>query len=463
VSIRRRFLAAFALCVFLAAPLLADKRTQPTDVVIALDKSLSMEHKVAAVKDYVNSTIIDQLLIPGDDFVVVAFYGKAEVLINKTIQSEAEKISLKNIISQIRGNGRFTDIGNALDIVKEQLAKREKDGRDKYVLLLTDGIQEAPPSSKYWSKDGSFNHAFLANTKTYQQKGWKVMILGIGTDTAAKDLARELQGSYNEITSTLTPEALMQGAGGLLGGITAEGMRVDAVGGDGGSRLTMTLKASGLQGDAEVTVSGISAKIGGRDIANILPQPSSIMVKKDSTVHATLSLRFPADLSQGSGPATLKFSFSSKATFSPSEASLPVTVNGFIMNHLVLLIVGVVVVLLIVAFLIVLIWRLTAGRPLSFAVLIDDEPVSDGVTTLSGSHELFLNESDKVFSLVQRRNQKSTARFSVKDRKLLLTVLKQDRFPKIKEVPPDARGRSFPMKAENGKAMTMKVQSKDRK
>ena len=41
-----------------------------------------------------------------------------------------------------------------------------------------------------------FNHEFLANTKTIMQKGWKVMILGIGIDTAAKDLAKELQGTY---------------------------------------------------------------------------------------------------------------------------------------------------------------------------------------------------------------------------------------------------------------------------
>jgi Mg-chelatase subunit ChlD len=463
VSIRSRFLASLALCVVLAAPLLADTRKDNIDVVIALDKSLSMEHKVNAVKDWVNSFIIDQLLIPGDTFVVIAFYGKAELLINQTIQSEAAKIPLKKLISQIRGNGKFTDIGNALDTVKEQLAKRESDGREKYVLLLTDGIQEAPPSSKYWSKDGSFNHAFLSNTKTIQQKGWKVMILGIGTDTAAKDLARELQGSYNEITNKLTPDTITQNAGQLFGGITAEGMRVEPVAGNGSSRLTMTLKASGLQGDAEVTVSGITAKVGGLDIANILPQPQTITVKKDASVNAAVPLRFPAGLPQGSGPATLLFSFSSKATFSPSEASLPVTVNGFIMNNLTWLIPALVVALLIVVFLIVLIWRLTAGKPLHFSVLIDDEPVGDGISTLSGKHELFLNESDKVFSLMQRRNQKSFARFSVKDRKLLLTVLKQDRFPKVKEVPPDVRGRSFPMKAENGKAMTMKVQSKDRK
>ena len=173
-------LATLSLCAILSAPVLADTRKDNIDVIIALDKSLSMEHKVVAVKEWVNSFIIDQLLISGDYLVVVAFYGKTDVTISQSVGDDAAKKSLKRKILQIRGNGRFTDIGNVLDVVKSQIATRENDGREKYVLLLTDGIQEAPPSSKYYSKDGKFNHEFLANTKTIQQKGWKVMILGIG-------------------------------------------------------------------------------------------------------------------------------------------------------------------------------------------------------------------------------------------------------------------------------------------
>ncbi len=201
-----------------------DTRKDNIDVIIALDKSLSMENKVGAVKTWVNSFIIDQLIIPGDFLDVIAFYGKADIIISQVIKDDADRKAAKAVISQVRGNGRFTDIGNALDVVKAQLAEKEKDGREKYVLLLTDGIQEAPPSSKYYSKNGTFNHEFLANTKTIMQKGWKVMILGIGIDTAAKDLAREVQGSYSEIPEKqLTPEAITQKAGTLFGMPVVEG------------------------------------------------------------------------------------------------------------------------------------------------------------------------------------------------------------------------------------------------
>jgi Mg-chelatase subunit ChlD len=464
VSIRRRFLASIALCAWLAAPVLADTRKDNIDVVIALDKSLSMEHKIVAVKEWVNSFIIDQLLIKGDNLVVIAFYGKSDLLISQAIKGDEDKPALKKIISQIRGNGRFTDIGNALDVLKAQIAAHENDGRQKYVLLLTDGIQEAPPSSKYWSKDGSFNHEFLTNTKTILQKGWKVMILGIGTDTAAKDLARELQGSYTEITNKLTVDQLTEKTGALFGAVTVAGpVRVGGVAADGASRLGLTLKATGLQGDATITVSGISAKMGAREIANILVQPFTVTVKKDASASATVPLRFPTDLPQGTQPAALLFSFSSAQKFSPADAAVSVTVNGWIQNNIPLLIGAIVVLLALVALIWFLLWRLTRGKPLRFAVLIDDEPVGDTVTTLSGSREIFLNETSGDFSFMQRRNARSLARFSVKDGRLLLTVLKQDRFPKVKEVPPEARGKTFPMKAENGKSLTMKVQAKERK
>ena len=83
-SSERSFLACLALCAWLAAPVLADTSKDNIDVVIALDKSLSMEHKVVAVKDWVNSFIIDQLLIKGDFLVVIAFYGKADLIISQT-------------------------------------------------------------------------------------------------------------------------------------------------------------------------------------------------------------------------------------------------------------------------------------------------------------------------------------------------------------------------------------------
>jgi hypothetical protein len=458
----KRLFAALALVGVLTLPVLADTRKGNIDVIIALDKSLSMENKIGAVKDWVNSYIIDQLLIPGDDLIVVSFYGKADVTISQTLKDDSGRATLKNLISQIKGNGRYTDIGNALDVLKAQIALRESDSREKYVLLLTDGIQEAPPGSKYYSKDGKFNHEFLANTKTIQEKGWKVMVLGLGTDTAARDLATELQGSYKEVATNPTTSSLTEKAGSLFSDITVQGgITLGPVSNTGSGRARFTLKATGLPTDSQITVNSATAKVGSREVTGLLPKPYTFTVKKDGPTSVSVPLQFPGDLPQGAG--TLSFAFSSAERFTPSDAPVTFTVQNWVQSNLYLLGGGILVLLLIIALVIVLVMRLARGGPMQFAVLIGDEPVGEDPVALGSGREIFLNELAGVFSLATRRNAKSLARFSAQDGKLVLGVLKQDRFPKLKEAPPEARGQSFVLRSENGRSLTLKIQSRERK
>lgn len=459
----RRFLIAAALCLVLVSSVFADTRKDNIDVIIALDKSLSMETKIGAVEAWVNSYIIDQLLISGDYLILIDFFGKAEVAISQTIESEAQKLALKKTVLSIRGNGPYTDIGNALDIVKEQIATRETDGKEKYVLLLTDGIQEAPPTSKYYSKNGQFNHEFLANTKTIQEKGWKVMILGIGTDTAAKDLAQQLSGSYTEVSNTPTLGSLTDTTGGLFGGIAIDGRIIASpVKADGASTLSFTLKATGLAGDTTIVLNDITATVGTRFVPWVLDAPATLSVKKDSSTRVSIPVHFSSLGTPGTQSAALSFGFAGAARFSPAVAPVDLRVNNWIQNNLILIIIAGVILILLVVFLVIVVWRLTAGKPMRFAVVIQEEPVGEAVS-LSSSKEIFLNESSGAFSLVPKRNGKSLARFSVKESKLVLTVLKQDRFPKLKDVPPDVRGKTFIIKSENGRSLNMKIQSKERK
>ena len=463
---RKCVLAAVVLALVLASPLFADTRKDNIDVIIALDKSLSMQdsNKIGAVKAWVSSFIIDQLIIPGDNLTVIAFYGKTDLLISQAITTDADRASARAIISQVKGNGRFTDIGNALDAIKAQLSDKEKDGRQKYVLLLTDGIQEAPPTSKYYSKNGTFNHEFLANTKTIQQKGWKVMILGIGIDTAAKDLAKELQGSYSEISSKLTPETIMQKAGTLFGMPSVDGpVTVSPIRVDGSSRISFVLKPSGLAGDVRITVSGMDAQVGTRTVPGILPAAVTLDVKKDGTTKVSIPVQFPPVLPPGTASATLTFGFSSNDRFSPSQVPVSLQQMGWIQSNIIVSAAALLLLIILAALIIVLVWRLTRGRPMRFALLIDDEPVQGDVISLRAGRDLFLNDISSVFSMVPKRTGKSIARFSIKEKKLSLAVLKQDRFPKMTDVPPDVRGKTFVLRSESGKNLSMKVQSKERK
>jgi hypothetical protein len=463
MGIRRSLLAALAFFLILVSPLLADTRTQNIDIMVALDKSLSMEQNIGAVKNWVDSYLIDQVVVPGDFLDVVAFYGKADVIISQTIKTDADKAEVKKVISGIRGNGRFTDIGNALDVLKAQIATKENDGRDKYVLLLTDGIQEAPPTSKYYAPDGKFNHEFLANTKTIQQKGWKVMILGIGTETAAKDLATALSSTYAEISEKVSTGALTRSAGNLFDHVTLQGaVTVAAVGSDGSSSLAFTLKPSVMQtGDTTVTVNRIDARIGSAPPSPILTTPMTIKVKKDQEQAAKVPVKFPAGLPAGSGSATLSFSFPPGQGFTPSEVNVSFKVRGWVENNRLPLGAGAVLAIVIVVALILLLRRVTAGGGAqSFLVVVDHSPLSDTPVSLGPGHELFLNEMAGDFSLISKRNARSIARFFVKNNELGMDVLKAERFPKLVEVPAEVRGESFVVKTENGRKLDLEIQGK---
>jgi Mg-chelatase subunit ChlD len=458
----KRFLAAVALALVISSLVSADTRKENIDVIIALDKSLSMENKIGAVKSWVNSFILDQLVIPGDFLTVITFYGKTEILISKEIAGDTDRAGAKALISAIQGNGRFTDIGNALDALKAQLADKEKDGRQKYVLLLTDGIQEAPPSSKYWSKNGAFNHEFLANTKTIQQKGWKVMILGIGVETAAKQLAQELQGSYSEITTKLTPESLATTAGTLFGMPSVSGpVTLGPVSASGSAQVSFTLKSSGLAGDTRITVADAAVESGNRMYSSLVTTPAVIVVKKDGTLPVRIPLKFPGGLPAGTSSGTLTFSFGSTERFAPAQVPVTLTVQGWVQSNLVLLVPGLVVLLVLIALIIFLIWRLTRGKPARFVVLVDGEPVQAEPISLRAGREAFLNDDASSFSVVPRRNARSVARFSVAGGKLALAALKEDRFPKQVDFPAEARGQSFLLRTQAGKNVTLKVQSAD--
>jgi hypothetical protein len=170
--------AVVILSLLLTVPGLApaDKRTENIDMFVVLDRSLSMyQHvggvkKIDAVKEYATRELIDGQLILGDFLEVIGFYGKTEVLVSQLVQTEADRAAVKRIINGLVEDGHFTDIGNALDALRTEVEKRESSGRLKHILLITDGIQEAPPTSKYYSKDGSFNHEFLENTKTSRRR-----------------------------------------------------------------------------------------------------------------------------------------------------------------------------------------------------------------------------------------------------------------------------------------------------
>jgi Mg-chelatase subunit ChlD len=450
MKIRLFFLILLGISLIMPFYAAADERTEPIDVIIALDKSKSMaeKDKIEAVKEYVNSYIIDQLLIEGDFFLVVAFYGKTEIPISITIHSDEDKERAKAIIAQMLADGVYTDIGNALDVLGQQVEKYARPDRKKYLLLITDGIQEAPPDSKYYSPDGSFNHAFLENTKVIQKKGWKVHILGVGLEGEAQKLADELAGTYTELSEQPTVEEMVEKTGEFLAALKiTEPVTMDPVDYWGRSRINLSVESKGYEEEQTVEISGIRLTLPDGMEKNILEDPASFSFAPDSTTDIGISVRIPEAPEVGDHTGTLRFVFSGDDRFLPVINSVDYHVNTFFENFWWWMLIALVVLILIVLLILFLVRRLKKAK-YRFQLIAGAQKAEKPVYRIKEGKPLYLEIAEGEVIVNPKRNPQSIARLMAIQKGVRMTVLKSEYFPKFYDAPLDIRDFDFRLRLD---------------
>jgi hypothetical protein len=156
-----------------------EARVGNLDVVLLIDKSLSMASCIDDVRTYAASKVLSPILVPGDRLIIEAVYGKTERLFTSTISSEEDKAKAIRSIRSIKADGRFTDLGTALDAAKRDLDELGSPERPKYVLLLTDERQEAPKGSPYQAKDYKLKHPSLQYIKRVDLGKFRSITVGL--------------------------------------------------------------------------------------------------------------------------------------------------------------------------------------------------------------------------------------------------------------------------------------------
>ncbi len=175
---------ALAMALIVIVPTLGEDRPGTIDEILLIDKSLSMRGSIEAVKSYAASRLISSILVPGDRLIIEAFYGKIERVFGGTIRSTADKELAIKSLDGIVADGAFTDIGAVLDKASSDLVELGNPDRPKYVVLLTDERQEAPPGSRYVSSDYRLVHPALTYIRRIDHGAYREIIVGL--DVAAK-------------------------------------------------------------------------------------------------------------------------------------------------------------------------------------------------------------------------------------------------------------------------------------
>jgi hypothetical protein len=192
---RGRALLAFLLVASLAGTA-ADVRTEGIDFIILMDTSLSMVGPIEDAKRYAAGEIVGRLVEQGDWVALVRFYGKSETIWKGEINTGPDMAALIRSLNLLEADGRFTDIGLALDFVDTLILERGHPERPKYILLLTDERQEAPKDTKYYSQDYTIAHPLLEYIKRVDMGGFRLITVGYG-------LAARIEGSARALVTTL--------------------------------------------------------------------------------------------------------------------------------------------------------------------------------------------------------------------------------------------------------------------
>jgi hypothetical protein len=239
---RRRATLAFLLVASLAE-LFSDVRTGSIDFIILMDTSLSMESSIEDAKRYAAGEIVGRLMELGDWVALVQFFGKSETIWKGEQASSTDIATMVRSLNMLQANGRFTDIGSALDFVDALVLERGHPERPKYILLLTDERQEAPKDTKYYSQDYSIHHPLLEYVKRVDMGSFRLITVGYG-------LAAKVEGNARSLVTTLASppevhEAPLAGsdkknggteAGSLGGSSTLTGNSPEILGSKGNTR-----------------------------------------------------------------------------------------------------------------------------------------------------------------------------------------------------------------------------------
>ena len=178
----KKLIFIFLLSAGVLFNLNAGERTMPVDMIIMIDKSLSMQDpgRFDSLQQWVLDELIGEIIINGDWISIYQFYESPEHLISIEIKGKEDTAKIIKTIREIQPNGRFTDVGKALDKIQEAVNERGENGRYKVLFMLTDLEQDAPMTSKYSGKQKKFSSPYLVESRIIKHDNWYEITVDMG-------------------------------------------------------------------------------------------------------------------------------------------------------------------------------------------------------------------------------------------------------------------------------------------
>ena len=441
----------FLIIFMLSFSAFSDERDTNIDIFILLDKSLSMENNIEEVKEYISSFIIDNIVISGDRLLVINFYGETENFIDTLIADSDNKDLLKNKISEVKADGRFTDIGNALDSLTDAAGAESE--RIRYMLLITDGKQEAPPGTKYYSPDGSFNHELLKHTKTIQKKGWKIEVLGIGKLNQAAEIAEKLSGTYVEVEKADAGDLAVKTSD-LLTIISVKGQPViKKLNRKNESLITLNAVSSNTDEVKEIVLKSIVFTTGNTKF-EMLESPYSFDIKAGEENIVEIPVKINSKVVPGKRKGSVEFFYSSEDILTPSLFDMEIEKSKGLNPVMIYIPAGLII--LLIAFILLRSVFASKEKDNGFEVFINNEKISDLPFKLKNNEKLFLIiNSAGEFSLSRIKSAFAKGYIFRNGSRFDFKIIDSRIFPDFKDKIDNILGKSVNIKMRSGKLLKL--------
>ena len=250
----KRAILVFLLVTSLAG-INAETRSANIDFVLLVDTSLSMADAMSEARQFAAGEIVGRLVEPGDWVVIVRFYGKSEIVWKGDVSGDADIATMVRSLNELEADGRYTDIGAALDSMDALILERGHPERPKYILLLTDERQEAPKGSSYYSSDYTVSHPLLEYVKRVDKGMFRVITIGYGLAAKVEGEARSLMTTLSE--PPMRPQYPLAGDSTVSqGGSSSDAGKAAATTPQGTAGANGTATGSTATGDAASPFSG---------------------------------------------------------------------------------------------------------------------------------------------------------------------------------------------------------------
>jgi hypothetical protein len=314
------------------APATAER--SPINLIVVLDVSTSMKGTFRQMQDYVYGSIVGKLLRSQDYLCLYTFGVRTKEVFAGRVEIPRDRLSLKELVYAMAPDENGTDIGLMLEKLDGLLKAGTFPNPRTSIVWATDGKNDPPPGSRYVGKDVFDPKAFDAYT-ILKSAAYKVLLLSIGSDTAAKDLSGPMGGEYLEVERDVTATKLEA----IMGDFTSS---IDLAAPSSAQRVSardpkvLIGLVSNFAEPKDLTIDKVFVAIDGGPRTEAPAPEGTVRLMPGSRTDIELALPLPAGLSKGEhsaevelraagglalGPAQ-RFTFSYGSATNPIEAAI---------------------------------------------------------------------------------------------------------------------------------------------